>query len=85
LLGYEDHASFVLEDRMAEKPDNVLRFINELSAKVEPLARREWDKLVALKRATAGRDEGDATTIHSHDFGFYTQVGGSSIFISFIN
>ncbi len=31
LLGYEDHASFVLEKRMAKSHDNVLSFINELS------------------------------------------------------
>ncbi len=31
LLGYEDHASFVLEKRMAKSHNNVLSFINELS------------------------------------------------------
>ena len=31
LLGYEDHASYVLEDRMAKNPAHVLEFINELS------------------------------------------------------
>ncbi|ELR17536.1 peptidase family M3 protein [Acanthamoeba castellanii str. Neff] len=71
LLGYEDHASYVLEDRMAKNPAHVLDFINELSVKVEPLARREWEKMIALKKATVGGS--DNVTIDSHDFTFYNQ------------
>jgi hypothetical protein len=39
---------------------------------VEPLARREWEKMIALKKATVGGS--DNVTIDSHDFTFYSQV-----------
>ena len=34
LLGYKSHAQFVLEERMAETPEKVLEFLNELLEKV---------------------------------------------------
>jgi len=71
LLGYPDHASFILEDRMAKNPSSVLEFIQQLSEKLEPLARKEWEKMVALKKAITNYQ--GATTIHSHDFPFYHQ------------
>ena len=40
LLGYATHAHFVLEERMAETPDNVLHFLNELLDKAKPAAQR---------------------------------------------
>ena len=45
---------------------------NQCAAKVEPLARREWEKMIALKKATVGGS--DNVTIDSHDFTFYNQV-----------
>lgn len=30
-MGFQDHASFVLEDRMAKNPKTVLQFITDLS------------------------------------------------------
>jgi peptidyl-dipeptidase Dcp len=45
LLGYKTHAHFVLEERMAETPDTVLSFSNELLAKAKPAAEREFKNL----------------------------------------
>lgn len=45
LLGYATHANFVLEERMAEKPEKVLSFLNELMVKAKPAAKREFADL----------------------------------------
>ncbi|CAL2076277.1 peptidyl-dipeptidase Dcp [Tenacibaculum sp. 190524A05c] len=45
LLGYDSHAHFVLEDRMAEAPEKVLSFLNDLLEKAKPAAEREFKNL----------------------------------------
>jgi len=45
LLGYETHAHFVLEERMAENPEKVHSFLNELLEKAKPAAEREFKQL----------------------------------------
>ncbi|WP_281542425.1 M3 family metallopeptidase [Maribacter aestuarii] len=45
LLGYKTHAHFVLEERMAETPEKVHSFLNELLEKAKPAAEREFAQL----------------------------------------
>ncbi|ULC60192.1 M3 family metallopeptidase [Flaviramulus sp. BrNp1-15] len=45
LLGYKTHAHFVLEERMAETPEKVQSFLNELLEKAKPAAEREFKNL----------------------------------------
>ncbi|WP_289038912.1 M3 family metallopeptidase [uncultured Zobellia sp.] len=45
LLGYKTHAHFVLEERMAETPEKVHEFLNELLVKAKPAAQKEFDQL----------------------------------------
>ncbi len=45
LLGYHSHAHFVLEERMAETPQKVYDFLNELLEKAKPAAEREFAQL----------------------------------------
>lgn len=45
LLGYKTHAHFVLEERMAETPEKVIEFSNNLLAKAKPAALREFKNL----------------------------------------
>lgn len=45
LLGYKTHAHFVLEERMAETPEKVFSFLNELLEKAKPAAENEFKDL----------------------------------------
>ncbi|RDY60655.1 M3 family metallopeptidase [Flagellimonas nanhaiensis] len=54
LLGYETHAHFVLEERMAETPKKVLSFLNELLEKAKPAAEREFAELEAFAKDLDG-------------------------------
>lgn len=45
LLGYKTHANFVLEERMAETPEKVIQFLNDLLHKAKPAAEKEFIQL----------------------------------------
>ncbi len=45
LLGYNSHSHFVLEERMAETPEKVSEFLNELLEKAKPAAEQEFATL----------------------------------------
>ena len=45
LLGYESHASFVLEERMAGSEENVNNFLEDLYQKALPAAKKEWEEV----------------------------------------
>ena len=50
LLGYKTHAHFVLEERMAETPEKVKAFLNDLLEKATPAADREFAQLKAIAK-----------------------------------
>ena len=50
LLGYKSHAHFVLEERMAETPEKVISFLNELLEKAKPAAKKEFEELTAFAK-----------------------------------
>ena len=56
LLGYETHSHFVLEERMAQNPDKVKSFLNDLLAKAKPAAQREFAQLTAFAKEFDGID-----------------------------
>ena len=57
LLGYETHAHFVLEERMAQNPDKVKSFLNDLLDKAKPAAEREFAELTAFAKELDGIDQ----------------------------
>ncbi len=56
LLGYATHAHFVLEERMAETPDKVYAFLNELLDKAKPAAELEYTQLEDFAKELDGID-----------------------------
>ncbi|WKW46384.1 M3 family metallopeptidase [Myroides sp. JBRI-B21084] len=56
LLGYKNHAAFVLEERMAQNPEKVLTFLNDLLIKAKPAAQNEFDELTVYAQKLDGID-----------------------------
>lgn len=57
LLGYKSHSDFVLEERMAQNPDKVQSFLNDLLEKAKPAAEREFAQLTAFAKELDGIDQ----------------------------
>jgi len=68
LLGYESHAHFVLEERMAESPENVLNFLNELLEKAKPAAIKEFNQLTQFAKELDSID-----TLQKWDGAYYSE------------
>jgi peptidyl-dipeptidase Dcp len=54
LLGYKSHADFVLEERMAESPEKVKSFLNNLLDNALPYAEEELEELKAYIKSVDG-------------------------------
>ncbi len=67
LLGYASHAHYVLEERMAEKPEKVKDFLEKLLKKAKPAAEKEFQMLKDL----AKKDGID--TIEKWDGAYYAE------------
>ncbi|MBD0725569.1 peptidase M3 [Flavobacterium sp. L1I52] len=57
LLGYQTHAHFVLEERMAESPEKVMAFENDLLTKAKPAAVKEFEQLSAFAKELDGIEQ----------------------------
>ncbi|OUD35956.1 M3 family metallopeptidase [Flavobacterium sp. FPG59] len=57
LLGYKSHSDFVLEERMAQNPEKVLSFLNDLLEKAKPAAQKEFTQLTAFAKDLDGIDQ----------------------------
>ncbi len=70
LLGYKNHAEFVLAGRMAKKPEVVEKFENDLVKKIRKKAKDEMKELVEFKNKLVG---GKKEKINFYDFAFYAK------------
>lgn len=68
LLGYDTHAHFVLEERMAETPQRVIDFLDELLEKAKPAAQEEFEELSRFAKKTDGVDQ-----LESWDSAYYSE------------
>jgi Zn-dependent oligopeptidase len=68
LLGYNTHAHFVLEERMAETPEKVNTFLNELLEKAKPAANQEFKNLEEFAKNLDGIDQ-----LQKWDSGYYSE------------
>ena len=68
LLGYKTHAHFVLEERMAQSPDKVKAFLQDLLQKAKPAADREFQELADFAQKTDG-----ITQLEKWDGAYYSE------------
>ena len=57
LLGYASHSHFVLEERMAQNPEKVQAFLNDLLEKAKPAALKEFSELAAFAKEIDGIEQ----------------------------
>ncbi len=69
-LGFNSYAAFALVDKMAEKPEIVWAFENDLIAKLTPLVTDEVKALSAFKKETSPTA---SDTLYSWDFSYYSK------------
>ena len=68
VLGYATHAHYVLEERMAQTPEQVISFLNDLLAKAKPSAQKEFAELTAFAQKLDGIDQ-----IEKWDGAYYSE------------
>lgn len=68
LLGYKSHSDYVLEPRMAKKPENVLNLLNSLWEKAIPVAESE---VVEMQKIID--KEGGNFKLESYDWWYYAE------------
>ncbi|MGE4541538.1 MAG: M3 family metallopeptidase [Bacteroidales bacterium] len=69
LLGYENHASFVLEQNMAKNPENVNELLDELIAAAMPMAKKEAQELQKLINMRK-----DGIKLEPWDWWYYAEI-----------
>lgn len=68
LLGFKTHAHFVLEERMAETPEKVNDFLEELLEKAKPAAQEEFNELEKF-----AKDLDNIDRLEKWDAAFYSE------------
>ena len=68
VLGYATHAHFVLEERMAESPEKVNAFLQDLLAKAKPAAEKEFAELCRFAKELDGIE-----TLEKWDGAYYSE------------
>jgi len=72
LLGFKNHAEYILAIRMAKTPAEVLRFLNDLNDKLTPGLKSDLDEFLVLKKAEMEkRGLPFDGVIHSYDYRYY--------------
>ena len=69
ILGFNTHADYVLEERMAMSPKKVMDFLEELYSKARPHAEKEVNKLKALAKELDGIDD-----LQRYDSSYYSEI-----------
>ena len=68
LLGFHDYSDYSLATKMADSPDQVLAFLDDLARRAQPQAQRELDELRRFARDRFGMDD-----LQAWDIGYYSE------------
>ena len=75
LLGYADHATFRIEDKMMKTPAHVNEFLGDLRGKLTPLGKTEMDTLRRIKQEhLKDRGEKDDGHFYTWDNRYYQRI-----------
>ena len=75
LLGYATHAHYVLEERMAEKPETVFAFLEKLKKSYKPAALKDLKNLQAFAEKRDGLKD-----LKQWDVGYYSEKMKEDLF-----
>ena len=75
LLGYKNHAHFVLEEQMATSPLKVTHFLNDLLEKSKPIALKENQQLTTFAKKLKG-----TIPLQSWDAAYYSEKLKQNLF-----
>ncbi len=68
LLGFDNYAEYSLATKMAESPEQVLAFLQDLAEKSVPVARQEVEELCVFGQQRDGLDQ-----LQAWDVGYYSE------------
>lgn len=68
LLGFENYAEYSLATKMAETPDQVIQFLNDLAEKSRPVAERDYQQLCDF-----AKDEQGIDALEAWDLAYYSE------------
>lgn len=68
LLGYDTHAHYVLEERMAKSPATVMGFLNKMKTVYKPAAQKDLEQLTTFSKEEHGVDD-----LQPWDVGYYSE------------
>ncbi|MEM1111329.1 MAG: oligopeptidase A [Pseudomonadota bacterium] len=68
LLGFSDYSEYSLATKMADTPDQVISFLEQLAASSHPQAEKEWAELGAFAREDGGLEQ-----LAAWDVGYYAE------------
>lgn len=68
ILGFESHAAYILEERMAKSPEKVQDFLEDLLSKAKPAAQKEFDELTEFARI-----EDELNKLQKWDLAYYAE------------
>jgi Zn-dependent oligopeptidase len=75
LLGFDNHATYVLQKRMAKNPRTVRKFLNDLLEKAMPAAQKEFQQLSKF-----AKDQDGIEQLEKWDGAYYTEKLKKALF-----
>lgn len=72
MLGYANHAAYVLDDRMAKQPATVSKFLDRVASRLKERGQKDLQEMWEAKKADTGNPQ--AEPIQSWDWRYYDNL-----------